>query len=65
MFFFAKKKFLLCYLDDTFCWCFFYPINLIVVYPFNENKPQLPATFKIWGYDKTVKIKIKIAKTVA
>ena len=35
---------LLCFLQDTFYQCLFYPINLILAYPLN-NKPQLLATF--------------------
>ena len=61
MYFFANNKFLLCFLKDTFCYCFLYPMNLIVAYPFNENNPQLVVypmnennpelvvTFKNWG----------------
>ena len=28
---------------------FFYPINLIVAHPLNQNKLQLRATFENWG----------------
>ena len=35
---------LFCYLKDTFCQRFCNPINLIIAYSLNENKPQLLAT---------------------
>ena len=35
---------LFCYLKDTFLQRFFNPINLIIAYSLNENKPQLLAT---------------------
>ena len=30
---------------------YFHSINLIVDYPFNENKPQLQTTFKYWSWE--------------
>ena len=42
----ANKTFSLWFLKDKFCLCFFYPINLVIAYYLNENKPQLLATFK-------------------
>lgn len=41
----------LCFLKDALFWCFFYPINLIVANPFNENKLQLLETFENWGWE--------------
>ena len=35
------------FLKDTFRWCFFYPINLIVPYLLNDSKLHLLATFEI------------------
>ena len=29
----------------------FYPINLIIVYLLDENKPQFLATFEYWGWE--------------
>ena len=33
----------------------FYPINLIVAYPLNENKPQLLAIFENWDLKVAMK----------
>ena len=32
----------------------FYHVNVMVTYPFNENKPVLGATLQNWGSCKTV-----------
>lgn len=45
------NKFLQCFLKDTFCKWFFSPVNEIVVYPLNENKAELQATFGNWGWE--------------
>ena len=43
--FFANKKFIL-FPEGLIMLVLFYPINLIVVYSLNENKPQFLASFK-------------------
>ena len=50
-FFFLQIKGFYCFLKDTFCYCFFYPINLIVAYPLNEKKPRLIVTFENWAWE--------------
>ena len=44
--FFANKKFLLCFLQDSINKYFFYPVNSVVAYPLNGSKPELPAAPK-------------------
>ena len=54
LFFFCKKKVFIVFLEGHILLLIFYPINLIVAYPLNENKPQLLTTIKNggWKFDK-------------
>ena len=48
---FFKIKVFIVVLQGHILLVLFYPINLIVHCPLNENKPQLLATFKNWDWE--------------
>ena len=48
---FCKYKAFTVFLEGDILLVLFYIISLIVAYPLNENKPQLLATLKNWGWE--------------